>query len=124
MFPRNDLGLVDQIIAMLGASHVTPVRDKTLRDALLSDVSLSPAPDALFELISFITGGAQREKARLLAQGEDPDGDAATLDVLAVLQKFSGARRIRKPSSKRWSRCSRDFTPFPRRPRRRRDACR
>ena len=92
VFARNDLGLVDQIIAMLGASHVTPVRDKTLRDALLSDVSLSPAPDALFELISFITGGAQREKARLLAQGKDPDGDAATLDVLAVLQKFSNAR--------------------------------
>jgi len=92
VFPKNDLGLVDQIIAMLGASHVTPVRDKTLRDVLLSDVSLSLAPDALFELISFITGGAQREKARLLAQGEDPDGDAAMLDVLAVLQKFSNAR--------------------------------
>jgi sulfite reductase (NADPH) flavoprotein alpha-component len=92
VFPKNDLGLVDQIIAMLGASHVTPVRDKTLRDVLLRDVSLSLAPDALFELISFITGGAQREKARLLAQGEDPDGDAAMLDVLAVLQKFSKAR--------------------------------
>lgn len=92
VFAKNDLGLVDQIIAMLGASHVTPVGDKTLRDALLSDVSLSPAPDALFELISFITGGGQREKARLLAQGKDPDGDAATLDVLSVLQKFRGAR--------------------------------
>lgn len=92
VFPKNDLGLVDQIIAMLGASHVTPVRDKTLREILLTDVSLSPAPDALFELISFVTGGAQREKARLLAQGEDPDGDAATLDVLAVLQKFPNAR--------------------------------
>jgi sulfite reductase (NADPH) flavoprotein alpha-component len=92
VFAKNDLGLVDQIIAMLGASHVTPVRDKTLREALLSDVALAPAPDALFELISFITGGAQREKARLLAQGKDPDGDVATLDVLAVLQKFPGAR--------------------------------
>jgi sulfite reductase (NADPH) flavoprotein alpha-component len=92
VFPKNDLGLVDQIIAMLGASHVTSVRDKTLRDVLRSDVSLAPAPDALFELISFITGGAQREKARLLAQGKDPDGDAATLDVLAVLQKFPSAR--------------------------------
>jgi hypothetical protein len=59
---------------------------------LIDDVSLSPAPDSLFELISFITGGATREKARALAQGEDPDGDAATLDVMAVLQKFSGVR--------------------------------
>jgi sulfite reductase (NADPH) flavoprotein alpha-component len=92
IFARNELGLVDQIIALLGASHTTEVRGKTLREVLLDDVSLSPAPDALFELISYLTGGALREKARALAQGEDPDGDAATLDVMAVLQKFSRVR--------------------------------
>ncbi|MBI5265013.1 MAG: sulfite reductase subunit alpha [Bradyrhizobium sp.] len=92
VFARNDLGLVDQVIALLGASHTTEVNGKTLRQALTEDVSLSPAPDKLFELISFITGGTQREKARALAQGEDPDGDAATLDVMAALQKFAGAR--------------------------------
>ena len=92
VFPENELGLVDQIIAMLGASHITLVRDKTLRDVLRSDVSLGAAPDALFDLISFLTGGERREKARRLAHGEDPDGDAATLDVLAVLQKFAGVR--------------------------------
>ncbi len=36
------------------------------------DVSLAPAPDSLFELMSYLTGGAQRAKARALAQGEDP----------------------------------------------------
>jgi sulfite reductase (NADPH) flavoprotein alpha-component len=92
IFARNELGLVDQIIAMLGASPITVVNGKTLRDVLIDDVSLAPAPDTLFELISFVTGGAQREKARALAQGEDPDGDAATLDVMAALQKFSGVR--------------------------------
>jgi sulfite reductase (NADPH) flavoprotein alpha-component len=92
IFARNDIGLVDQIIAMLGALHTTEVRGKTLREVLTTDVSLAPAPDSLFELFSFITGGAQREKARALAQGEDPDGDAATLDVMAALQKFSGVR--------------------------------
>jgi sulfite reductase (NADPH) flavoprotein alpha-component len=92
VFAHNDLGLVDQIIAMLGASHVADVRGRTLRDVLAEDVSLSPAPDALFELISFLTGGPQRAKARALARGEDPDGDAASLDVLAVLQKFAGVR--------------------------------
>ena len=92
IFASNDLGHVDQIIALLGASHTTEVRGKTLRDVLRDDVSLAPAPDTMFELISFITGGAQREKARTLAQGEDPDGDAATLDVMAALQKFSGVR--------------------------------
>jgi sulfite reductase (NADPH) flavoprotein alpha-component len=92
IFARNDLGHVDQIIALLGASHTTVVRGRTLREVLQDDVSLAPAPDSLFELLSFITGGAQREKARALAQGEDPDGDAATLDVMAAMQKFSGVR--------------------------------
>jgi sulfite reductase (NADPH) flavoprotein alpha-component len=92
IFASNDLGHVDQIIALLGASHTTEVRGRTLRDVLTDEVSLAPAPDSLFELISFITGGAQREKARALAQGDDPDGDAATLDVMAALQKFSGVR--------------------------------
>src|SRR5215471_7626750 len=92
IFAKNDLGLVDQVIALLGASHTVQVRGKTLRDVLTEDVSLSPAPDSLFELLSYLTGGAEREKARALAQGEDPDGDAATLDVMAVLQKFSGVR--------------------------------
>src|SRR5579872_3740113 len=92
IFARNELGHVDQIIALLGASHTTKVRGRTLREVLTDDVSLAPAPDSLFELISFITGGAQREKARALAQGDDPDGDAATLDVMAALQKFSAVR--------------------------------
>lgn len=92
LIARNDIGLVDQIIAMLGASHVTEVRGKTLRDVLINDVALSPAPDSLLELITFLTGGPQRARARALATGEDPDGDAATLDVLAVLQKFPGVR--------------------------------
>ncbi|QPF81827.1 sulfite reductase subunit alpha [Bradyrhizobium genosp. L] len=92
IFARNDLGLVDQVIALLGASHTTEVRGKTLREVLQDDVSLSPAPDTLFELVSYLTGGALREKARALAQGEDPDGDAATLDVMAALQKFPKVR--------------------------------
>jgi sulfite reductase (NADPH) flavoprotein alpha-component len=92
IFAKNELGHVDQIIALLGASHTTQVRGRTLREVLTDEVSLAPAPDSLFELISFITGGAQREKARALAQGDDPDGDTATLDVMAALQKFSGVR--------------------------------
>ena len=92
VFATNDLGLVDQIIALLGVSHETMINGKKLRDVLREDMSLSPAPDSLFELISFITGGAVREKARALASGDDPDGDAAHLDVMATLQKFAGVR--------------------------------
>jgi sulfite reductase (NADPH) flavoprotein alpha-component len=59
----------------------------------LSDgVSLSPAPDMLFQLISFLTGGDRRKTAKAIASGQDPDGDAASLDVLAALQKFDGIR--------------------------------
>ena len=63
-----------------------PVGGKTFRQALIEDYALGPAPDALFELIGYLAGGAKRKKAKLLAKGEDPDGDAATFDVLAALE--------------------------------------
>ena len=101
IFARNELGLVDQIIALLGASHTTEVRRQDAARGLDSTTSRwRRRPDTLFELISFITGGAQREKARALAQGEDPDGDAATLDVMAALAKIlrraSASRSLRR----------------------------
>jgi sulfite reductase (NADPH) flavoprotein alpha-component len=34
IFARNDLGHVDQIIALLGALHTTPIRGRTLREVL------------------------------------------------------------------------------------------
>jgi sulfite reductase (NADPH) flavoprotein alpha-component len=92
IFPANDLGLVDQVIAMLGASHAMEVRGRPLRRILSEEVALGQASDALFELFSYINGGAARQKAKALARGDDPDGDAATLDVLAALQKFPQAR--------------------------------
>src|SRR5204863_2090999 len=61
-------------------------------EVLSDQVSLSPAPDALFQLFSYITGGEKKLKARALSSGEDPDGDAATIDVLAALHKFPGIR--------------------------------
>src|SRR5437588_744672 len=45
IFAKNDLGLVDQLIAMLGAAHTTPVRDRTLREVLHEEVALGLAPD-------------------------------------------------------------------------------
>ena len=92
IFAKNDLGLVDQIIAMLGAAHTTPVRDRTLREVLHEDVSLGVAPDSLYELFSYVSGGKVRDKARALARGEDPDRDAAHVDVLGALHKFPTVR--------------------------------
>jgi sulfite reductase (NADPH) flavoprotein alpha-component len=80
------------VIEALGAPADFPVGGRALREVLLDSVSLAPAPDMLFQLFSYITGGERRKKARALATGEDPDGDAATLDVLAAIEKFRGIR--------------------------------
>jgi sulfite reductase (NADPH) flavoprotein alpha-component len=92
VYPVNDPGLVDEIIAALHAPADFPIGGRTLRETLSDGVSLAPAPDMLFQLISYLTGGERKAKAKTLAAGQDPDGDAATLDVLAALQKFDGIR--------------------------------
>ena len=90
LFPANDPALADAVIKALGAPADFPIGNRTLREVLIDGVSLSPAPDMLFQLFSYITGGDRRQKARALSTGEDPDGDAATLDVLAAIEKFPG----------------------------------
>ena len=92
IFPANGDDLVSRVIEAIGAPQNFPVAGKTLRQVLREDVSLGLAPDMLFELISYITGGVARANAKALAKGEDPDGDAATLDVLAALEKFTRLR--------------------------------
>ena len=92
IFPTNDGALADAIISAIGAAPDRLVGARTLRDLLVTDYSLSPAPDSLFQLLSYLTGGDRRQKAKALAAGEDPDGDAGTLDVLAALEKFRGVR--------------------------------
>ena len=92
VFPTNDPGLVDAVIAAIEAPADSPIGGRTLREVLTDGVSLAPAPDMLFQLISYLVGGERRQKAKALATGQDPDGDAATLDVLAALEKFRGIR--------------------------------
>jgi sulfite reductase (NADPH) flavoprotein alpha-component len=92
IFPTNDPALADAVIAALAAPPDFPIGGRALRDVLIDGVSLGAAPDMLFQLFTYITGGERRQKAKALAAGDDPDGDAATLDVLAAIQKFSGAR--------------------------------
>jgi sulfite reductase (NADPH) flavoprotein alpha-component len=92
IFPTNDSTLVAAVIKALGVPASFPTSGGALCDVLAKDVSLGLAPDALFQLFSYITGGERRQKAKALSSGENPDGDAATLDVLAALEKFSGVR--------------------------------
>ncbi len=92
LYPTNDPALVDALLKALDAPADFPIGGRALRDVLTDGVSLAPAPDMLFQLYSYVTGGERRKKAKALATGEDPDGDAATLDVLAAVEKFSGVR--------------------------------
>jgi sulfite reductase (NADPH) flavoprotein alpha-component len=92
LYSRNDPALADAVIAALDAPPDFPIGGRRLREVLIDGVALSPAPDMLFQLFSYITGGDRRKKAKALAAGEDPDGDAATLDVLAAVEKFSPVR--------------------------------
>jgi sulfite reductase (NADPH) flavoprotein alpha-component len=89
IFPTNDRGLVAAVIKILGVPADFPVKGRSLQDVLTSDVSLGLASDTLFQLYSYITGGERRQKAKALASGENPDGDAETLDVLATMEKFA-----------------------------------
>lgn len=92
VLPVNSPALVDAVIARLGARPERIIAGRTFRDHLFYDFSLGSPPDALFQLLSYLSGGEQRRKARALAAGEDPDGDAAHLDVLGALHKFAAAR--------------------------------
>ena len=92
VYPTNDPALVDAVIKAIDAPADFPIAGKTLRQMLTEEMSLGTAPDMLFELISYMVGGERKTKAKALAQGEDPDGDAATLDVLAAVEKFPGIR--------------------------------
>src|SRR5215213_5495437 len=92
VYPSNDPGLVAAILQALQAPGDFLIGERSLREVLTSDVSLASAPDLLFQLISYITGGERRQKAKALASGEDPDADAGSLDVLAAMQKFPGIR--------------------------------
>jgi sulfite reductase (NADPH) flavoprotein alpha-component len=92
IMPVNEPVLVDAIIKALDAPPDFPIGGRTLREVLTDGVSLSPAPDMLFQLYSYVTGGERRQKAKALSAGDDPDGDAKTLDVLATIEKFRGIR--------------------------------
>ena len=101
IFAKNDLGHVDQIIAMLGASpHHRGARQDAARRADRRRLAVAGAGYACSSCCPIITGGAQREKARALAQGEDPgrrcrdarrDGGAAK-----ILRRAAASGSVRR----------------------------
>jgi sulfite reductase (NADPH) flavoprotein alpha-component len=92
LYPSNDGALVDAVLMALDIPPEFPIAEQSIRQALIEDYALGVVPDALFELIGYVTGGARRRKAKALARGEDPDGDATGLDVLAAVETLGPIR--------------------------------
>jgi sulfite reductase (NADPH) flavoprotein alpha-component len=92
LYPSNDAALVDRLLGALDIPGDFPIADKSMRQALSEDYALGVVPDALFELIGYVTGGDRRRKAKALARGADPSGDAASLDVLAAVETLGPIR--------------------------------
>jgi sulfite reductase (NADPH) flavoprotein alpha-component len=89
LYPKNDPALADAVLAALRIPGDFPIGGRSIRAVLIEDCALGVAPDMLFELMSHLLGGERRQKAKALAKGKDPDGDATTLDVLAAIKKFA-----------------------------------
>lgn len=97
LFATNAPELCEAVAARLGAGLDEPVthdgQTHPLSTWLSEKVALGAAPDALFELLAaYVDSPDDKTKLARLAEGEDPDGDLATLDVLAALEKFPDAR--------------------------------
>src|SRR5262245_296821 len=92
LYPMNDPALADAVLGALDIPADFPVAEKGIRQALIEDYDLGLVPDALYELMGYVTGGERRRKAKALARGEDPDGAAAELDVLAAVEMLGPIR--------------------------------
>lgn len=93
LFATNCSELAGLVAARLGVSTEEPVahdgQTLPLGVWLSEKVSLGAAPDALFEMLGLAARDPDdKTKLARLAEGEDPDGDLASLDVLAALEKF------------------------------------
>ncbi|GLK57673.1 sulfite reductase (NADPH) flavoprotein alpha-component [Methylopila capsulata] len=96
LFATNAPELCAAVAARLGVAEDVAVSHDghtlPLKTWLSERVALGAAPDALFELLAaHVESSDDKQTLAKLAEGEDPDGDLATLDVLAALEKFPAA---------------------------------
>ena len=80
IFPTNDPALVEAVIMALDAPPDFPIGGRTLCEVLTDGVSLAPAPDMLFQLYSYLTGGARRVIAQSIAFAYAP-GPRGTVHI-------------------------------------------
>ena len=119
VFPSNDAGAGRRDHRRARRAAGLPDRRPHSARELLDGVSLSPAPDMLFQLFSYIAGGERRQKAKRARRRRGSRRrcrDARRARGAAEVSRTCGP--IPKRSSRRWSRCSRGST----RSRRRRNA--
>ena len=116
LYPKNDPALAEAVRAALACPQDFPIGGKPIRDALIEDYSLGLAPDALFELISFLVGGERRRRPRRWPRARTR---TATRPRSTCWPRSRSSRLcIPTPrlSSSAWSRCSRASIPSPPRP--------
>lgn len=93
LFATNAPELCAAVAARLGVGEDVEISHDghtlPLKTWLAERVALGAAPDALFELLgAYVESSDDKQTLAKLAEGEDPDGDLDTLDVLAALEKF------------------------------------
>lgn len=96
LFATNAPELCAAVAARLGVAEDVEISHDghtlPLGTWLAERVALGAAPDALFELLgAYVESSDDKQTLAKLAEGEDPDGDLDTLDVLAALEKFPDA---------------------------------
>ena len=113
IFPANDPALVDAVIGALEAPPDFPIGGRTLREVLTDSVSLSPAPDMLFQFISYLTGGDRRKKPRRLPTDRIPMAMRPRSMCWRRCKSLRAFGQTQKRSSSPSTCCSRASIRFP-----------
>ena len=89
IFAQNSPALVEELVKRLKLDPAQDFAGKPLKDILQGDKCLGEAPDELYEALAALASDPEDKKnLSAMAEGEDPDGDLETLDVLGVFEKF------------------------------------
>lgn len=89
IFAENSPALVEALLGRLELDPALDIAGKPLKDVLREDKCLGEAPDELYETLATLAKDPKDKKTlSTMAEGEDPDGDLETLDVLGVFDKF------------------------------------
>ena len=107
LYPRNDPALVDAVLKALDAPADFPIGGRTLREVLIDGVSLSPAPDMLFQLLSYITGGERRRRRRRCPPARTPTATRRRWTSWPQSRNFPAYAQTPRRSSRLSTRCSR-----------------